>query len=256
MGFVVRAVVPTDAVEGISVMATVAGCTGLAETAAGRSVTMLAGFATNAAAQRFVAMIAPIEATIERPDASVWAIRHPVVVERGSRRLELDVGTSFGDGGHPTTTLALEAIDALGPGGRRRLLDVGCGTGILSIWAAQVGFVATGCDIDPAAVARSRVNARRNGVGRRTRFVVAEPRDLTTEPATPTGFDIGVVNTLIGVHEAHGRTIVGLLGPAASLIVTGVLIEHERRLRDAYAPWRTVRRREREGWLLLTLESG
>ncbi len=253
MAYVVRTVVPPESVEDVSVTAAVAASSGVAEVPAGNSVLMLVGFDDLSSARAFADAIAPLPAGIEQPDDGAWEIG-TVVVERRGRHIELDVGTSFGHGSHPTTELALDAIDALGSGLERSLLDVGCGTGVLSIWAARAGFVTTGCDVDPAAVARSLANAERNGVTDRARFVVGAPTDLAGAGTLGPVFDIAAVNALIGVHEAEGAAILGLLGSGATMIVTGARTVQEERLLGAYAGWCPVSRRQRDGWVQLVLE--
>ena len=84
--------------------------------------------------------------------------------EEGPVRIDVDPGRVFGHGGHPTTRLLLEELDRRIAGGER-VLDVGCGSGVLSVAAAALGAGSVeGIDIDPAAVAVTHENAARNGV--------------------------------------------------------------------------------------------
>ncbi len=87
-------------------------------------------------------------------------------VEPGRIEIVIDPGPAFGTGHHASTRLCLAEIDALAAGGTvGSLLDVGCGTGILSVAAAKLGFdPVLGIDRDPFAVDEARENARRNGV--------------------------------------------------------------------------------------------
>ncbi|MEZ0395343.1 MAG: 50S ribosomal protein L11 methyltransferase [Anaerolineales bacterium] len=84
--------------------------------------------------------------------------------------IQIDPGMAFGTGTHPTTQLCLELIEEfLGPPSsrfaRKAVIDVGCGSGILSIAALKLGAaLALGVDIDPAAVQAGRENARANGI--------------------------------------------------------------------------------------------
>jgi ribosomal protein L11 methyltransferase len=74
----------------------------------------------------------------------------------------VDPGRAFGTGSHPTTRLCLEFLTELEPGS---LLDVGCGSGVLSIAAAKLGFAPVhSLDLEPAAVEATTRNARTNGV--------------------------------------------------------------------------------------------
>lgn len=85
----------------------------------------------------------------ETPDAGLTAV-------------VIDPGRAFGTGAHPTTRLCLELLQRIEP---RSLLDVGCGSGVLSIAAALLGFApVTGVDLEEAAVEATQANARANGV--------------------------------------------------------------------------------------------
>lgn len=89
----------------------------------------------------------------------------------GALAVVVDPGRAFGTGAHPTTRLCLELLLAEEPGS---LVDLGCGSGVLSIAAARLGFgPLTGVDVDPDAVAACRENADRNGVA-----LEAVPLDL------------------------------------------------------------------------------
>ena len=90
-----------------------------------------------------------------------------VTPEPGQKVLTLDPGIAFGTGQHPTTRACLDAIDALAVEGTdRSFLDVGCGSGILSIAAALEGFRDVhGFDNDPDAVRNANENAEANGLG-------------------------------------------------------------------------------------------
>ena len=75
----------------------------------------------------------------------------------------IDPGRAFGTGGHPTTLASLELLASLPPGGP--LLDLGCGSGVLSIAALRLGYdPVLACDVDPVCIEVTRENAERNGV--------------------------------------------------------------------------------------------
>ena len=83
----------------------------------------------------------------------------------GRKALRLDPGLAFGTGSHATTRLCLEIMDGLDLAGKR-VLDLGFGSGILSIGAIVLGAEsAAGCDVDPNAVTAARQNAALNGIG-------------------------------------------------------------------------------------------
>lgn len=190
-------------------------------------------------------------AGIERASPAGWAHPGTVDVATAGGTITLEVFTVFGHGGHPTTRLALDGLEHLALPEDSTVLDVGCGTGILSIAAARLGHRAVGCDIDAEAVAISARNAERNTVGARTDFVVASPVDLVGGrwPCPPAGFDAILANVPIGVHEAISSSLDRLAAPASPILVTGILLEQGERALAAYAPRQEVDRASAEGWL-------
>jgi ribosomal protein L11 methyltransferase len=91
----------------------------------------------------------------------------PAVLLPGQAELVIDPGQAFGTGGHPSTHLALDWIDALGPSLKRgtRVLDVGTGTGVLAMAAARLGEAeVVALDLDPQATVAARANAIANGL--------------------------------------------------------------------------------------------
>ena len=140
---------------------------------------------------------------------------HPPWLEPppGHDAIEIDAGHAFGSGSHPSTRLALELLGARAPT-PRTVFDIGCGTGVLAIAAARLGARVTAVDTDPAAVAATRANAIRNGVGDRIDVALASAGHLA-EAA-----DLVTVNVTIDIHE----TVAPSLADAhRSLIVAGVL---------------------------------
>lgn len=194
-------------------------------------------------------------AEIERSSPVDWAHRGTVDVAAAGGMIALEVLTAFGHGGHPTTRLALEGLERLALPEDSTVLDVGCGTGILSIAAARLGHRAVGCDLDAEAVAISARNAERNSVECRTNFVVASPVDLVTGrwPCRPAGFDAILANVPIGVHEATAAALDRLAAPAGPIVVTGILLEQSERALAAHAPRHEIDRASTDGWLRVTL---
>lgn len=145
----------------------------------------------------------------------------------------IDPGRAFGTGAHPTTQLCLELISELaGTGGS--LLDIGCGSGVLSIAAAKLGFEPViGLDHDEVTISTARENAAANGVTLDLRLLEALEDEL---PAT----DLVVANISATVIEALGpRLEAGRLLTSGYLATESPQVEGfklgERRMRDGWA---------------------
>jgi ribosomal protein L11 methyltransferase len=182
-------------------------------------------------------------AHLGRVTAGGFAIRPPWVTG-APEDVVIEPGLTFGAAGHPTTRLCLELLRGQTPlsGGAA---DWGCGSGVLAICAARAGFEPVlAVDVDPAAVALTRENARANGVE-----VEARRLDLTRErpPWAPTV----VANLTLPLLRAAAA----LPGPPPrTLIASGVLAGQA----DAVvAAWglRERERREEDGWAALLLEA-
>jgi ribosomal protein L11 methyltransferase len=153
-----------------------------------------------------------------------------------SETIVIDPGRAFGTGAHPTTRLTLELLQTLGPGS---LLDVGCGSGVLSIAAAKLGFAPVlGVDLDDAAVEATQANARVNGVE-----VEARRADALTDDLPET--DVALANVQLDVVE---RLLPRL--PAKRVVTSGYL-DRDRPHVDG---WQHVDRREGDGWAADLLE--
>jgi ribosomal protein L11 methyltransferase len=182
---------------------------------------------------------APVQIT-----PSFWIVpswhEPPAAAERVIR---LDPGLAFGTGTHPTTRMCLRWVAAHAQAWPR-VLDYGCGSGILAIGAAMHGAQAVDAvDIDPAAVASTEANAEANGVvlaaGLPDRAAGASALVRANILATP----LKLLAPLLASH----------LAPGASLVMAGILERQADEIRQAYAPWLDVKVSDREdGWILMT----
>lgn len=165
--------------------------------------------------------------------------------------IALDPGMAFGTGTHPTTQLCLEALEGLIQPAQT-VLDLGAGSGILSIAAAKLGArKVLALDIDPIAVAAATENARENGVGNK---IVTRQGSLETVLHSASRFDLVVVNILARIIlELAERGLGAIVRPGGTAIFSGVIDSQadavEAALRETgLLP---VERRQRGDWMLL-----
>lgn len=129
----------------------------------------------------------------------------------GPQVVVIDPGRAFGTGGHGSTRAALELLQRLEPS---PALDLGCGSGVLAIAAAKLGFGPLGCfDLDPLAVGATEENAERNGVDLRVAQtdVLADP--LPGAPLWIANLELGLLRRLLERTDLPARILVsGLLG--------------------------------------------
>lgn len=148
--------------------------------------------------------------------------------------VRLDPGLAFGSGTHPTTALCLRWLDALdGEGALRdaRVLDFGCGSGILALAALKLGAAsAVGVDNDPQALLASMDNARRNAIDER--FAVHLPAD---EPQAT--YPVVVANILASALDALADVLAARVAPGGRIALSGILCGQEADLLQRYAAW-------------------
>jgi ribosomal protein L11 methyltransferase len=162
------------------------------------------------------------------------------------RAIRLDPGLAFGTGTHPTTRMCLRWIARQAP--RRaahwsRVLDYGCGSGILAIAAALHGARGIDAlDIDPAAVAATQGNARDNGVA----------LNAALPDAAQGRYALVLANILARPLELLAPLLAGHLEAGGDLLLSGILDRQAEQLMRAYAPWCALEVADRDaGWVLL-----
>ena len=165
--------------------------------------------------------------------------------------IDLDPGMAFGTGLHPTTRLCLQALEARadrGPLGR--VLDVGCGSGILSIAAVKLGATrALGVDIDPIAIEATEANASHNRVGKRIR---AREGSVPTDEGP---FETVLANLIAGILMELAPHLADEVASGGTLIASGIFVDREG---DVIAAFErrglTIETRDAEGdWVALTM---
>ncbi len=153
----------------------------------------------------------------------------------GGIAFEVDAGTAFGTGHHGSTRGCLLALDALLKRARpRRVLDVGCGTGVLAIAAAKALKVRTiASDIDPEAVRVATDNARRNGASALLRTVTASGLSAPLiQRHAP--YDLIFANILARPLVALAPAIAAATAPHGHVILAGLTRNQERQVLVAY----------------------
>ena len=183
---------------------------------------------------------APVEITPEFWIVPTW--HEPPAQAR--RLIRLDPGLAFGTGTHPTTRMCLRWIASSENLAGKRVLDYGCGSGILAIGAAKFGATdIDAVDIDEAAVASTRLNAEANEVR-----LKAGLSDLATGR-----YDIVLANILATPLKVLAPLLCEHVAPGGSLVLAGILERQADELKLAYAPYAALEVSDIEdGWILMT----
>ena len=162
--------------------------------------------------------------------------------------IRLDPGLAFGTGTHPTTRMCLRWIASQGAAGKSlgRVLDYGCGSGILAIGAAKFGAVAIDAvDIDEAAVESTRANAEANHVQLQTGLPDKAVGSYQTVLANILATPLRVLAPLLCAHVEKG----------GNLVLAGILDRQADELKAAYAPYCQLQVHDaQEGWILMTAQ--
>jgi ribosomal protein L11 methyltransferase len=165
--------------------------------------------------------------------------------------LDLDPGMAFGTGLHPTTRLCLAGVESAADRGLldgARVLDVGCGSGILAIAAAKLGAASVlGVDTDPIAIEATLANAKRNDLAGR---ITARDGSL---PSGAAAHDVVLANLIASVLIALAGPLRDELRPGGVLLASGIFLDRETEVRGAFdAAGLVVATRTAEGeWVAL-----
>ena len=162
----------------------------------------------------------------------------------------LDPGLAFGTGTHATTAMCLAALDDAVRGGER-VVDYGCGSGILAIAALRLGASsALGVDNDPQALTASRDNAQRNQI-EASSLDILFPESPGID-AWAGNSDLVVANILAGPLLTLADELIALMTPGAKLLLTGILTEQAPELIERYARVNLGVSDTRDGWVLMS----
>ncbi|MCB1751459.1 MAG: 50S ribosomal protein L11 methyltransferase [Gammaproteobacteria bacterium] len=160
--------------------------------------------------------------------------------------IDLDPGLAFGTGTHPTTALCLDWLDAQQPVDAR-VVDFGCGSGILAIAALKLGArEVVAIDHDPQALDATRANAEKNGVLGRLRIVHS-----ASLPSIE-NVDLVLANILAGTLIDLEPTLAALVRPEGRIILSGLLSNQTESVSAAYAgDFDLLQPSTLENWVLL-----
>jgi ribosomal protein L11 methyltransferase len=166
----------------------------------------------------------------------VWE-REKFELPPGDAVLWLDPGLAFGTGNHETTRLCVERLVTLAEeqGTEGRVVDAGCGSGILALSAALLGYHdVSGFDNDPEAVRISEENAALNGLAGRVRFHVADlVKGLEGQDAS---VDALLANIQADVLMRFAPVLVAAVAPGGTLVLSGILAGENSQVRTAFEP--------------------
>ena len=182
---------------------------------------------------------APVEITSDFWIVPTW---HEVPAQ-ARQTIRLDPGLAFGTGTHPTTRMCLRWIARHDLSGQR-VLDYGCGSGILAIGAAKYGAQQIDAvDIDEAAVTSTQLNAEANHVELHAGLPELAKGEYQTVLANILATPLKVLAPLLCAHVAAG----------GQLVLAGILERQAQELQQAYAPWVALEVADTEdGWILMT----
>ena len=192
-------------------------------------------------------------------EGRVW-VRGSHVTERrpaGSIELIVDAARAFGSGSHATTALCLRALQECARRRRpRRVLDLGCGSGILAMATAKLvpSAAVVAVDLDPTSVATAAENARLNGTETRIRTGVSRGWDSRlVRGAAP--YDLVLANILAAPLCAMAPDLARGLARGGRAILSGLMNDQEARVVAAHRAQglRLLRRYRRDGWSALIL---
>jgi ribosomal protein L11 methyltransferase len=176
----------------------------------------------------------------------------------GAIPLRMEAALAFGSGRHGSTEGCLRALELLARRPTRRVLDVGCGSGILAIAAAKLWHrpvLAT--DLDPRAVVVARANARLNSVGHVVRVVMANGyRSPMIAAGSP--FDLVLCNILARPLKRLASDLRRHLAPGGVAVLAGLLARDGNDVLSAHraARFTLLRARDYDGWRTLVVQRG
>ena len=161
----------------------------------------------------------------------------------------LEPGSAFGSGSHATTRLCVGQIAQLDLE-NARVLDVGCGTGVLSVASVLVGAESVlAVDSDPEAIRVTELVAALNGVSEKIQTLPAQGF-----VGDGTEFDLVLANLLLPIIEESGSQLANSVAPGGLIMVSGVLEHQQERVEQVFSEFKLNQVEQEEGWLVLVFE--
>ena len=176
--------------------------------------------------------------------------------------LLIDPALAFGSGHHESTNMCLALLSELTRDGMSAL-DVGCGSGILSIAMKKLGAKVSACDTDEQAVAATQQNAEKNGVqidkiwlgsvsilGERASSLNEQGSSAAAQPQ----FDLVVANIIADVILILSADLKKALKPGGKLVLSGILEKYKDRIKQAFSDLNFVQMKKQNEWLSFVYE--
>ena len=169
--------------------------------------------------------------------------------------IRLDPCSAFGTGSHPSTRLCIEALENDPPVGQI-IADLGCGSGILSLAALQLGAQRTfSVDIDSLAISATKVNSDLNNVPENLLSVSLGSIEEIEANMPPNKIDLILCNILAPVIKSLSPRFKNIIGHKGKLILSGLLVEQIKELQEFLSPfgWQVLDIKTNDQWALIVL---
>ena len=169
--------------------------------------------------------------------------------------LLIDPALAFGSGHHESTNMCLALLSELARAGMSAL-DVGCGSGILSIAMKKLGAKVSACDTDEQAVAATQQNAEKNGVQIDKIWLgsVSSLNERGSSAAAQPQFDLVVANIIADVILILSADLKKALKPGGKLVLSGILEKYKDRIEQAFSDLNFVQMKKQNEWLSFVYE--
>ena len=169
--------------------------------------------------------------------------------------LLIDPALAFGSGHHESTNMCLALLSELSRTGMRAL-DVGCGSGILSIAMKKLGAKVSACDTDEQAVTATQQNAEKNGVQIDKIWLgsVSSLGEQSSSAAAQPQFDLVVANIIADVILILSADLKKALKPGGKLVLSGILEKYKDRIEQAFSDLNFVQMKKQNEWLSFVYE--